>query len=283
MRCRRERDASQSLTNLLPSRLVPFLGFQVFRRGMARNRKKSPHSRNQMSRMVINDAVGRQGRSIAGLVILVALVSFLAGRYLAPAHEGPAGDVRQAHQDKVVLGGKPAGRPEAASCGEVGPLSKRIVELESRYRALVLVAAVGLGSAARAPNQEGATPPPLPFPEGLPPAHTPKNFKAASTSILQKCMPTVAVQDADCSEYPCIAWASFDASAANRFDVTECDDWSKTMGKKTMVYVELSPDGTTGFYGLLSLPEDEASVKRANARAGLRIRSLAESYGIVAP
>ncbi len=232
----------------------------------------------------LSEGLGRgKGSAFTAVLALVGVVSFLAGRYAVPAPPAADGPARQVHPDQGVPVAAPVAHAEPAPCGDGGPLPKRIVELEGRYRALALAAAAGLGAAALAANQGGALPPPLPFPEGLPPPQTPPHFKEAATSILQKCMPTLAVQDAECSEYPCIAWASFDASAKNRFDVTGCDDWSKTMGKKTMVYVQLSPDGTTGFYGVLSLPEDMAAVARANARAGLRIKALAEAYGIVAP
>jgi hypothetical protein len=96
-------------------------------------------------------------------------------------------------------------------------------------------------------------------------------------------MPALAVQDAECSEYPCIAWASFDASVKNRFDMQECEDWSKTMGVKTMVFVRTSPDGRTGYLGVLSLPDDKAATARASSRASARAKALAEAYGIVDP
>jgi hypothetical protein len=234
-----------------------------------------------MTQWILEGIGSWRGRAFVSALALVATVSYLAGRYAVPA--AAVAMAPQVRPEQGIPAVQPAAHAELAPCGDGGPLPRRIVELEARYRALALASAAGLGAAVLSAKRGDALPGPLPFPEGLPSAQTPQHFKEAATSILQKCMPTLAVQDADCSEYPCIAWASFDASTRNRFDVTGCDDWSKTMGKKTMVYVQLSPDGSTGFYGVFSLPEDKAAVTRANARADLRIKALAESYGIVVP
>ena len=209
------------------------------------------------------------------LVALLAAAGFLVGRATAGL-----GKARRSEEAFAEAATSRTARTEAGGCAEAPPLRRRVSELEQRTRALALLLAVG-HTAPTAPPSAGPSPP-LAFPRDLPAAATPEQFRAAATDLLAQCFPELHVQDAECSEYPCIAWSSYDATRPANLDLGGCEAWSRTMGERTFLYGRTSADGTTGFLGLVSMPDDPALFAIARRRFEQRTASLSEAYGLPA-
>jgi hypothetical protein len=88
------------------------------------------------------------------------------------------------------------------------------------------------------------------------------------------------VQDVECSEYPCIAWTTWDQERSRELDLPSCEAWAQTYGKRLMLVARDSPDGADHFVGLVSLPDDPGALRVAAQRARMRIGALAQAYGI---
>jgi hypothetical protein len=209
------------------------------------------------------------------LVALLAAAAFLLGRATAGL-----GQARRSVETFAEAAPSPTARTEAGGCAEAPPLRRRVSELEQRTRALALLLAAGHTAPLAPPSAEPS--PPLAFPRDLAAPATPEQFRAAATTILAGCFPELQVQDAECSEYPCIAWSSYDATRPANLDLGGCEAWSRTMGERTFLYGRTSADGTTGFLGVTSMPEDPALFAIARQRFEQRMASLSEAYGLPA-
>jgi hypothetical protein len=162
----------------------------------------------------------------------------------------------------------------------VTPLRNRLSDLERKYQALGLVLATAVGASGGAPKLQGGASPPLSFPPTLDAPMQPAGFREASKAILEKCFPALRVQDAECEEYPCIAWSTYDAEQGLGLDMRECAEWNKTMGDKSFLWQRRSDDGSTGYLGVASLPEDSSLEVIAAQHLHRRLGALGEAYGI---
>lgn len=209
------------------------------------------------------------------MAVALGVAGFLLGR-LSPSAEARTNG---APASAPAPGPSPGTTREPEGCGEAGPLRARLSDLERKYQALGLL----LAAAVKEPAQ-GSAPgsAPLSFPAGMGAARQPANFREASKAILEKCFPSIRVQDAECQEYPCVAWASYDVGQELSLDMRNCAEWNETMGEKSFIWQRRSEDGT-GYLGIASLPEEQALEPIAAQHLHSRLRTLAEAYGIRKP
>lgn len=219
---------------------------------------------------------GTTGRASLLLAVALAGAGFLLGRFSAGS--GPRPNVATAQGSPTRPG---PGTPDGpGGCQEAVPLRIRLADLERRYQALGLLLAASVKGPGGPPGQPSA---PLPFPPRLAAPMLPANFMEASKAILERCFPAIRVQDSECQEYPCVAWATYDAGQELSLDMRTCAAWSETMGGKSFVWQRRSPAGATGYLGIASLPEEAALEPIAAQHLHPRLRTLAEAYGIRQP
>ncbi len=152
--------------------------------------------------------------------------------------------------------------------------------MERKYQALGLLLAAAVKDQG---GVQGQPSPPLPFPPELDAPMQPANFREASKAILEKCFPAIKVQDSECQEYPCVAWATYDAGQGVSLDMRACAAWNETMGGKSFIWQRKSDDGATGYLGIASLPEESSLEPIAAQHLHERLRTLAEAYRIRKP
>ena len=214
-----------------------------------------------------------RGLALAAIIAGTAACAFVAGFFL-----------RQEHTDPQATSAVPE-IPAAASplpplvAGNDTALRSRIADLEARLRALAASAAAPARPAA-AKDRLPELPPPVPFPGDVSPASAPEGFRAAVVALLEKCAPGLKLQDAECSEYPCIAWSTWDREKTPRLDPTGCEAWASTYGKRLILAGKNGPAGDR-FVGMYTLPDDPAAASAAKRRAPQRLAALAQAYGIV--
>lgn len=213
-----------------------------------------------------------------GLVLAAAFggaaaCAFLAGFLLRPGR----GERLPAPAVQEIPVAAPACPPAAA--GNDAALRTRIADLEARLRVLAASAAARAGPTA-ATEGPPEPPPPVPFPRDVSPASAPEGFRATVEILLEKCAPGLKLQDAECSEYPCIAWSTWDREQMPRLDPTACEGWASTYGKRLILVGKSGPAGDS-FVGMYTLPDDPASANAVKRRVPGRLAALAQAYGIV--
>lgn len=168
--------------------------------------------------------------------------------------------------------------PPLVAGNDAAPWS-RSAGLEARPQALAAPVAVPARPAA-AKDRHPELPPPVPFPDDVSSASAPEGFRAAVEALLEKCAPGLKLQDAECIEYPCIAWSTWDREEMPKLDPTGCEAWANTYGKRLILVGKNGPAGDS-FVGMYTLPDDPATATAAKRRAPQRLSALAQAYGIV--
>ncbi|MGA8893535.1 MAG: RNA polymerase sigma factor [Anaeromyxobacteraceae bacterium] len=174
-----------------------------------------------------------------------------------PASERPPG--RDADQERPTATGRASAAPTSAAGGAASP-------------------ALAVRSPGLAPS---SLPPPVPFPPDATVANTPAGFRAAIVDVLGRCAPGVEVQDVDCAEYPCIAWAAVDRTRAPSLDLLRCEAWTDTFGRNLVAHARSAADGTAHFVGLLSLPDGGDDTQAIRKRVRPRMDALGQAYGLL--
>jgi len=214
----------------------------------------------------------------AGAFALVPVAAFLLGMATRPG--GVVGGGAPLAGGPEVTARAPSGRRTsrpAEGCPEDLAVARRIEELEARQRDLA-EALERTGPAAAA--EVGRLP--MPFPKGVGAARRADRFLDSARSALEGCFPGLRVTDADCSEYPCIAWATTNGPGP-ALDLAGCEPWARHMGDRSVVYRFTAPDGAGNFLGIATTRGRGSPGDAPYDRTQARMADLAEAYGARGP
>ena len=124
----------------------------------------------------------------------------------------------------------------------------------------------------------GSSPPAArtPFPSGLPPAFTAEGFHAGMQRVIAACRFPYSIEEEDCTEYPCIAWGSWDAKSVSPGD---CPEFEKTYGDRTFVFARPGKDGKLKLgLGIVS-PDGDPATRPAFSAIQQRANGMFDSLG----
>lgn len=205
-------------------------------------------------------------------MVAVTLVgAFLLGGHLGGGNESPGAMSERAP-------GSPQAVAQPAACDDDG-LRARVRELEQHLRSRA-PGPVSIPSGAAGPvrpRTEACTSP-APIVEDVAPHRTAEEFRAAASKALEECNTGLSLQEVDCSELPCIAWALGDAARAGSLDLDECGSWRSNVARREMITAKAMGAGGDLYFALMPVPL-EGDVSGIVRKYPERIRVLAESWG----
>lgn len=112
------------------------------------------------------------------------------------------------------------------------------------------------------------------FPPASRYAYTPEGFRDTLQRSIEECKLPLALEDMDCSEYPCIAWGAWDSSGSQTIDLGSCRPWKEAFGQESMVVMRPGIDGGHARLGLYAYPVDVENPTLALKRAKLRAKEM---------
>jgi hypothetical protein len=151
-------------------------------------------------------------------------------------------------------------------------LQSSLVEAEARRDAI-------LEELAATSADSGRTP--LPFPPGLPPAQMPAGFAAEVKEVLASCDPSMSLDAVDCTEYPCMAWATTVEAPVDPPDFRRCSAWQQRFGSEVgmaSAYLTTSDGGIRRVLGFYPLPSEATARRDTIQRARVRTREMVSGY-----
>jgi len=120
----------------------------------------------------------------------------------------------------------------------------------------------------------------LPFPSGLEEKFTPEGFRRIVEDSLRECDLGLSLRELDCSEFPCVAWASSGGTPPKNIHLQGCPVWANQFQDAlSMVTSKADADGgTENLLVFWALPPGERERRIAGVRQDERVQAMYDTY-----
>ncbi|MCP3100185.1 hypothetical protein LZ198_15025 [Myxococcus sp. K15C18031901] len=120
----------------------------------------------------------------------------------------------------------------------------------------------------------------LSFPSGLEEKFTPEGFRRIVEDSLRECDLGLSLRELDCSEFPCVAWASSGNAPPKNLHLQGCPVWAEQFQDAlSMVTSKGNADGgTENLLVFWALPPGQRERRIAAVRQDDRVQSMYDTY-----